>query len=84
MSNMAVPAITIIAAWCSLVTCARSTWDLSRMIRKKFAEAEEVDNQARVVLCNLREAHRYGLINDDEFSGGKRATLEARISRDRT
>ena len=70
---MSVPAITVIAAWIL-------TWELSRMIRKKLAKRAK--ERARIIYCNLQEAYRYGLLDDDEFRRWSKMLQEAKAGGD--
>ncbi|KAM7209823.1 hypothetical protein V8F06_014795 [Rhypophila decipiens] len=63
---MSPPPIILFAVWASLITIARSVWELSRMIKKKLAE-QEVKDKARIIYYNLQEAHRYGLMSDRDY-----------------
>ncbi|KAB5514940.1 hypothetical protein GE09DRAFT_1231713 [Coniochaeta sp. 2T2.1] len=63
---MSPPAITMIAAWCSVFTSVKSVWELSRMVRNKLDERVFYD-KARIVYCNLKEVHQYGLMNNKDF-----------------
>ncbi|KAK3938224.1 hypothetical protein QBC46DRAFT_410390 [Diplogelasinospora grovesii] len=75
--------ITVIASWAGLLTIARSAWELSRMIRKKLAE-KEVKDKARTVYYNLQEAHRYGLMSDEEYDSWYNKYLFAKVEKDAT
>ena len=52
------------------------------MIKKKLAE-QEVKDKARSVYYNLQEAHRYGLMSDDEYDHWYDRFLRAKVDKDR-
>lgn len=60
---MSPPTIVIIAACCSVAMSVRNFWEIAK---KKRAE-QEINEKARIIYCNLREARRYGLMSDDEY-----------------
>jgi hypothetical protein len=64
---MAPSTVTVVAAWASLLTAAKSLWELSRMVKRKLAE-RDVERKARSVFYNLREANRYGLLSNTDYS----------------
>src|SRR5690348_4980897 len=64
---MAPSTITSVAAWASLVTTAKSLWELSKMVKRRLAKLD-IKVRARSVFYNLREAHRYGLLSDVDYS----------------
>ena len=57
------PPIVIVSACCSILMTVRSFWEL---YKKTLAE-QEIDDRARSIYHNLREAHRYELMTDDEY-----------------
>ncbi|CAN8099738.1 unnamed protein product [Discula destructiva] len=63
---MPVPAIATVAACGSLITAVKSSWELSRMLKRKEQE-KRVESQGRVILKDLRDAYLDGYMNRKSF-----------------
>ena len=75
--------ITVLAAWGSLITALKSTWELSRMIKKNLAK-NDVERRAQGVFRDLRRAYYNGLISDEELDDCYDMILDAIAENDST
>lgn len=64
--------IATLATYGSLITVAKSAWELSRLVRKKVLEML-VEKEARAVSRDLHTAYRYGTIRGKDYEEWYRA-----------
>ncbi|KAI1841734.1 hypothetical protein JX265_013715 [Neoarthrinium moseri] len=62
---MAIPVATYLAAG-SLITAVKSSWELSRMVRKKL-RVKKTEKLAADAFVNLRRAFLRGLISSGQY-----------------
>ncbi|KAJ4421553.1 hypothetical protein N0V82_003691 [Gnomoniopsis sp. IMI 355080] len=63
---MPLPPIATIAACGSVITSIKSSWELSRMLKRKEAE-KRIDSQGRALLKDLRDAYLDGYMTRRSF-----------------
>lgn len=80
--TMPLPPIATIAACGSVITAFKSSWELSRMLKKKEQE-KRVESQGRVILKDLRDAHSNGYMNRKSFDKWYDRYLGAIAEKDR-
>lgn len=64
---MPLPALTTMAAAASLVTCVRSSWEMTRMVRAKKRLNQE-ERKAVRVLEDLEDLLDDGVLDEDQFN----------------
>ena len=79
---MILPAVATLAACASFITAAKSTWELSRMVRRKQIE-HAANTAGACAVRRLRIAHRNDLINDREYDKWYEIIMLAIVRRDR-
>lgn len=79
---MGVPVVLATVAACgSIVTSIKSSWELSRMVKKK-KEAKECDDEAPYVFRRLRRAYYDGLMSTAEYELWYEKFLVAKVEKD--
>ncbi|KAK0701437.1 hypothetical protein B0T21DRAFT_353700 [Apiosordaria backusii] len=71
------------AAIAGLVTAVKSSWELSRMIKKKY-DQRVLKNQANDVIMRLRRALRDGRISHQNYNFWKKKVMIAVWEQDRS
>lgn len=66
LPTMPLPPVATIAACGSIITAVKSSWELSRMIKKKDQE-KRLDSQARAIVQDLKQLYLDGLMDERTF-----------------
>lgn len=75
-------ALATVAACGSLVTSVKSSWELSRMIRKRM-EAKQAEEDAARIYRSLRRAFHHGIMSEAEYDRWYEKFLVAAAEKDR-
>ena len=73
--------LATMAACGSLVTSVKSSWELSRMVRRKLEE-EDIHEEAHIVHRKLRKAYFAGVMSGSEYDKWYEKCLLAKVEKD--